>query len=218
MSHSTTVVTPGAPGSTPAEGIPGRAPALKGLAALDNDARKFLRGLAAESGEGTRELLALLDEAQAQHDGRTEDVKASQVRGAIVDALTSFVDSELLAKGADLDPVTVMGYLREAVEAQAALRARSDIVPLMQDGGGTPAPDMPAPDDYTVGKLRDAATRGDLPVTSALLKAGVNPNATAEKFAEWSPLHYAAQQGHSQVAAALLQAGADPLGLGIPAS
>eukprot|EP01045_Picozoa_sp_COSAG04_P000800 COSAG04_NODE_22_length_37957_cov_250.276930_17_plen_1738_part_00 len=46
--------------------------------------------------------------------------------------------------------------------------------------------------------------------TTALLAAGVNPNAAAELLGDWPPLHFAAKGGHTEVVVELLKYSADP--------
>eukprot|EP01047_Picozoa_sp_COSAG01_P060496 COSAG01_NODE_7422_length_3214_cov_3.664526_1_plen_835_part_10 len=159
--------------------------------------------------KATAKLAAELLERAAEPRGQDAEAETLEVHDAVVAALTSFVDADLLAKAGEMKPTTVMSFVREAVAAQEKIRARSNVEPLMRPSADGVVP--PAPENYKAGGLREATTAGNLTITSTLLTAGVNPNATVEKFADWSPLHYGAQRGHSQVVVALLEAKADPL-------
>lgn len=63
---------------------------------------------------------------------------------------------------------------------------------------------------FKSGALRKASMEGDLETVQRLLLAGIDPNATGELLAGWTPLHYAAQLGHVEIIRELLDHGASP--------
>eukprot|EP01045_Picozoa_sp_COSAG04_P016391 COSAG04_NODE_1363_length_7079_cov_19.484815_10_plen_315_part_01 len=99
----------------------------------------------------------------------------------------------------------VVGLIAQHDASQEAKAAQQHATHgLMRNEGADPPP------GYTEGDLRAAAQAGDLGKTSALLDAGLNPNAVAEMLGGWPPLHFAAKGGHTAAVSELLKHGADP--------
>ena len=86
-------------------------------------------------------------------------------------------------------------------EPQPASADTIELVIQMVDG-------TDAPPDYQAGTLCNAAMDGHLATVQRWLGAGVDPNATHELLAGWTPLHYAAQLGHVAIIGSLLDHGA----------
>ena len=64
---------------------------------------------------------------------------------------------------------------------------------------------------YTEGDLRVAVAGNELDAATALLEAGIDPDATGERLNGWSPLVFAAKEGHTEMAQLLLKHSANPL-------
>ena len=64
---------------------------------------------------------------------------------------------------------------------------------------------------YIEGELRQAAIDGELEDAARLLALGLDPDAAAERLADWRPLQYAAQHGNTRVCTALVEHRADVL-------
>ena len=62
---------------------------------------------------------------------------------------------------------------------------------------------------YSEGELRQAAIDGELESVTRLLALGLDPDAAAERLADWRPLQYAAQHGNTRVCTALVEHRAD---------
>ena len=86
---------------------------------------------------------------------------------------------------------------REAAVAAAAL-AETETAELRAAG-------------YVEGELRQAAIDGELESVTRLLALGLDPDAAAERLADWRPLQYAAQHGNTRVCTALVEHSADVL-------
>ena len=84
---------------------------------------------------------------------------------------------------------------REAAVAAAAL-AETQIAELRTAG-------------YVEGELRQAAIDGELEDVTRLLALGLDPDAAAERLADWRPLQYAAQYGNTRICTALVEHRAD---------
>ena len=111
----------------------------------------------------------------------------------------------LLDNGAGLDPIAESEGVRftPLVTAVAAGSVEVTVLLISRSAG----PDMP-PNEGGITLLHMAADSNDPRIASALVAAGLDPNARTAKGS--TPLHLAAQKAAHETAALLLDAGAEP--------
>ena len=110
----------------------------------------------------------------------------------------------LLDNGAGLDPIAESKGIRYTPLVTAVAAGSVEVaVFLISRGAG---PDMP-PNDGGITLLHMAAGSNDPRIASALVAAGLDPNARTSKGS--TPLHLAAQEAAHETAALLLDAGAE---------
>ena len=111
----------------------------------------------------------------------------------------------LLEHGAGLDPIAELEGMRYTPLVFAVAAGSVEVaVFLISRGAG---PDMP-PNEGGVTLLHMAADSNDPRIASALVAAGLDPNARTSKGS--TPLHLAAREAAHETAALLLDAGAEP--------
>jgi hypothetical protein len=108
--------------------------------------------------------------------------------------------AKLTALEVELQNAQIAG---EGRETSADEPPEVEIEPLMRDGTNE------APPGYEEGDLRRAAEGNDVDTARQLLRAGLNPNAVQETFADWGPLQYAARHGHLDTVKLLIEHNAD---------
>ena len=111
----------------------------------------------------------------------------------------------LLDNGAGLDPIAESKGIRYTPLVTAVAAGSVEVAVLLISRGA--GPDMP-PNEGGITLLHMAAGSNDPRIASALVAAGLDPNARTSKGS--TPLHMAARKAAHETAALLLDAGAEP--------